>query len=596
MKALTGGKGVPVVYDSVGKDTFMRVARLPAAARADGELRQRLGRGYRRSSSASLSQKGSLYVTRPTLVTHTAKRDDLVASAKDLFDVVSSGKVKIEINHRYPLKDAAQAHRDLEARKTTGSTILDPVATRHGRARRSGVSGLFPEIEPRASGMLRLDALHSMYWEECGRRDGIPRGFPARGPGCGQHAQAPALFRSGRLPHHRLRPARRGALETARGAARQHHAAPDCRPGGAAPRTWAWNAGWCSAAPGAARWRSPTREAHPERCLGLILRGIFLCRSSEIEWFLYGLRSVFPEPWEKFSGFLPPAERADLLANYHRRLVDPDPRVHMPAARAWSVYEGSCSTLLPSAETVAYFAGDVVALGLARIEAHYFVNDIFLEENALLEERRTGSAAFPESSSRGAMTWSARSCPRTSCIAPGRRPTTGSCPTPGTRRGSRESSARSSKPPSASSACSPSRSTDGAKKRREDAAFFVLWSCSDQIPRIFIAFAKRVDRLLVLARLVQGFTIGAELLDVGRLLRGQLRVLCHRLVDLLHVGGAMEGKRGSAREHERAKQGCKTNLHPVLLFKVQREAAYACRFPRCQHVKRRRRQTYSGWR
>jgi len=126
-------------------------------------------------------------------------------------------------------------------------------------------------------------------------------------------------------------------------------------------------------------------EAHPGRCLALILRGIFLCRRSEIAWFLYGLRGVFPEPWEKFAGFLPREERGDLLRNYHRRLIDPDPAIHMPAARAWSVYEGSCSTLLPSPETVAYFAGDVVALGLARIEAHYFMNDIFLERNSLLE-------------------------------------------------------------------------------------------------------------------------------------------------------------------------------------------------------------------
>jgi len=94
---------------------------------------------------------------------------------------------------------------------------------------------------------------------------------------------------------------------------------------------------------------------------------------------------VFPEPWEKFAGFLPREERGDLLRNYHSRLIDPDPAIHMPAARAWSIYEGSCSTLLPSAETVAYFAGDVVALGLARIEAHYFMNDIFLARNSLLE-------------------------------------------------------------------------------------------------------------------------------------------------------------------------------------------------------------------
>ena len=74
-----------------------------------------------------------------------------------------------------------------------------------------------------------------------------------------------------------------------------------------------------------------------------------------------------------------------MLNNYHRRLVNLDPAIHMPAARAWSVYEGACSTLLPSPETVAAFSGDRMALGLARIEAHYFVNRIFLPENALLD-------------------------------------------------------------------------------------------------------------------------------------------------------------------------------------------------------------------
>ena len=125
VKALTGGKGVPVVYDSVGKDTFT------------GSLDCLQPRGlmvsFGNSSGAVppfelgvLAQKGSLYITRPTLASYAAKRDDLLATAKDLFDVVLSGKVKIEVNHRYPLKDAAQAHQDLEARKTTGSTILIP--------------------------------------------------------------------------------------------------------------------------------------------------------------------------------------------------------------------------------------------------------------------------------------------------------------------------------------------------------------------------------------------------------------------------------------------------------------------------------------
>jgi len=125
VKAITGGKGVPVVYDSVGKDTFMKSL----------DCLQPFGLMviFGNSSGAVppfdlsvLAQKGSLFVTRPTLVTYVAKREDLSAAAKDLFDFVLSGKVKIEINNRYPLKDAAQAQRDLEARKTTGSTILIP--------------------------------------------------------------------------------------------------------------------------------------------------------------------------------------------------------------------------------------------------------------------------------------------------------------------------------------------------------------------------------------------------------------------------------------------------------------------------------------
>src|SRR6267154_1499266 len=118
-------KGVTVVYDSVGKDTF--------AGSLDCLQPRGLMVSFGNSSGAVppfelavLAQKGSLYLTRPTLATYAAKRDDLVAVAKDLFDVVLSGKVKIEVNHRYALKDAAQAQRDLEARKTTGSTILVP--------------------------------------------------------------------------------------------------------------------------------------------------------------------------------------------------------------------------------------------------------------------------------------------------------------------------------------------------------------------------------------------------------------------------------------------------------------------------------------
>jgi NADPH2:quinone reductase len=124
-KELTGGQGVDVVYDSIGKDTY------PGSLDCLKPLG--LWVSFGNASGAitnfdllSLSSKGSLYATRPTLVTYVAKRADLLANANDLFDVVGKGVVKINVNHTYPLKDAAQAHRDLEARKTTGSIVLVP--------------------------------------------------------------------------------------------------------------------------------------------------------------------------------------------------------------------------------------------------------------------------------------------------------------------------------------------------------------------------------------------------------------------------------------------------------------------------------------
>jgi NADPH2:quinone reductase len=123
VKEITGGQGVPVVYDSVGKLTFMGsldclqpLGMMVTFGNASGPADP--------VPTGLLAQKGSLFLTRPTLNTYIAKRADLVAGANDLFDIVKSGKVKIEIAQRYALKDAAQAHRDLEGRKTTGSTIF----------------------------------------------------------------------------------------------------------------------------------------------------------------------------------------------------------------------------------------------------------------------------------------------------------------------------------------------------------------------------------------------------------------------------------------------------------------------------------------
>lgn len=125
VKAITKGKGVPVVYDGVGKDTFIESLDclqprgvMASFGNASGAVPP--------VNIGILAQKGSLFLTRPTLVNYTSSREDLLAAARELFAVVKKGAVKIAINQRYPLREAAQAHRDLESRKTTGSTVLLP--------------------------------------------------------------------------------------------------------------------------------------------------------------------------------------------------------------------------------------------------------------------------------------------------------------------------------------------------------------------------------------------------------------------------------------------------------------------------------------
>ncbi|HNO74334.1 MAG TPA: prolyl aminopeptidase [Nitrosomonas mobilis] len=243
---------------------------------------------------------------------------------------------------------------------------------------------LFPSIEPFADGMLPLDYLHTMYWEQSGRPDGLPVLFLHGGPGAGS---SPAHRRFFDPTYYRI------IIYDQRGAGRsmplgeiRENTTPlliedieTLREHLGIDKWLVFGGSWGSTLALA------YGEAHPERCLGFILRGIFLCRQSEINWFLYGLRNFFPEAWHEFVDSLSPIERADILAIYYRRLLNPDPAIHMPAARSWGRYEGSCSTLLPSAETVEYFTSDTVALGLARMEAHYFKNNIFLPKDSLLE-------------------------------------------------------------------------------------------------------------------------------------------------------------------------------------------------------------------
>ncbi len=242
---------------------------------------------------------------------------------------------------------------------------------------------LFPQIGPFETGYLPLSAGHVMYWEQVGNPRGRPVLFLHGGPGAGAGAVHRRFFDPDFW---------RVAIFDQRGAGRS-------RPLGSLventtadlvadievlrrhlgiERWLLFGGSWGSTLALA------YAQAHPERVAGCVLRGVFLGRENEVRWFMHGLSAIFPDAHGQFARFLPEPERADLLGSYLRRLTDPDPSVHLPAARAWSVYEGSCSTLLPSPDTVASFAQDRTALGLARIEAYYFAHGLFLPPEGLL--------------------------------------------------------------------------------------------------------------------------------------------------------------------------------------------------------------------
>ncbi len=243
---------------------------------------------------------------------------------------------------------------------------------------------LYPDIQPFATGEVALDPPHVMVWEQSGRTDGVPVLFLHGGPGAGTNASNrrffdPTYYRiivydqrgAGRSrPLGTLKDNTTGHLVADIEVLREHLGIENWLVFGGS-----WGATLALA----------YAQAHPDRCLALILRGIFLCRPCEVDWFMRGMGTFFPEHWRAFAEHLPAEERSDLLSFYYRRLCDPDPTVHMPAAHAWSRWEGACSTFKSTPAVLADFGRDEVALSLARIEAHYFVNEIFLRPGALVD-------------------------------------------------------------------------------------------------------------------------------------------------------------------------------------------------------------------
>ena len=255
---------------------------------------------------------------------------------------------------------------------------------------------LFPDIQPFEHGMLDLDGHHTMYWERSGNPAGIPAVFLHGGPGAGASAAHRRFFD----PRHYQIVVfdQRGAGRSRPTADLRDNTTPHLIGDIEALRRhlgierWLVFGGSWGAALAVAYG-----IAHPDRCLGFVLRGVFLGRRQELDWFLSGLRAVFPEASRAFHEFLPEAERDAPVAGYHRRLIDPDPKVHGPAARAWATYENACSKLIPPGgyggrgsdprTEIKTSPGPVdgwAPLSLARIECHYFINEMFLDDDALL--------------------------------------------------------------------------------------------------------------------------------------------------------------------------------------------------------------------
>jgi proline iminopeptidase len=245
--------------------------------------------------------------------------------------------------------------------------------------------GLFPEIEPFDSGRLRVDEVHEVYYEQCGNPDGKPAVFVHGGPGGGcspvhRRFWDPSRYRiilfdqrgCGRsAPHAELRNNTTWDLVADMEQIREELGIE---------RWQLFGGSWGSTL------SLTYAQQHPDRVSEMVLRGIFLLRRREIQWYYQeGASRIFPEAWQKYLAPIPEEERDDMVGAYYRRLTSTNREERIEAARAWSVWEGSTSRLVPDPELVARTGDAAFAEAFARIECHYFINGgFFQDDNELL--------------------------------------------------------------------------------------------------------------------------------------------------------------------------------------------------------------------
>lgn len=245
----------------------------------------------------------------------------------------------------------------------------------------------FPHIEPYKTGRLKVSQIHEISFEEVGNPNGQPVVFIHGGPGGGispdhrryfdpNHYRIVLFDQRGcgkSTPYAELKENTTWDLVSDIEKLREHLGIQQWIVFGG---SWGSTLGLLYA------------ETHPDRVRGMILRGIFLCRDKEIRWFYQdGASHIFPDVWESYLAQIPADERGDMVKAYYKRLTSPDATIRKAAARAWSVWEGSTSCLLPDLDMINHSGTDEFAEAFARIECHYFVHGIWMRnDNQILED------------------------------------------------------------------------------------------------------------------------------------------------------------------------------------------------------------------
>jgi proline iminopeptidase len=244
----------------------------------------------------------------------------------------------------------------------------------------------YPALEPRKSGFLQVNIEHEVYWEESGNPEGTPVIFVHGGPGAGTEPSHRQYFDAAK--YRIILMDQRGCGKSTPHASLNDNTTWDLVSDMERLREKLRIERWVVFG---GSWGSTLSLAyaikHPERVRGLVLRGIFLCRPKEIRWFYqFGAHHLFPDEWENYLSIIPEGERDDLVSAYYRRLTHTDKKVQLEAAKHWSRWEGATIRLIPDLEMIEKFTGDHMALAIARIECHYFMNNAFFEsQNWLIE-------------------------------------------------------------------------------------------------------------------------------------------------------------------------------------------------------------------